>query len=186
MTNVNRFAAVITLIPRQEFSKAVEQTGQRPLTEMAPQRGTPYALKREYLVTIDERGPQVNTAPPWGTLAAVDMHTGETRWEVPLGSMYPPDVFPEAEQWGSLNFGGCLTTASGLVFIAASMDGHFRAFDTETGELLWKSPLPAGGQATPMTYQKTEDGKQYVVIVAGGHGKMGTKLGDYVVAFALP
>ncbi|HEY3122826.1 MAG TPA: pyrroloquinoline quinone-dependent dehydrogenase, partial [Thermoanaerobaculia bacterium] len=77
-------------------------------------------------------------------------------------------------------------TGGGLVFIAAAMDDFLRAFDVETGRELWKWELPAGGQATPMTYQLRKGGKQFVVICAGGHGKMGTKIGDYVVGFALP
>ena len=77
-----------------------------------------------------------------------------------------------------------MITAGGLIFIAAAMDDFIRAFDIETGEEMWKAPLPAGGQATPMTYEV--GGKQYVVIAAGGHGNLGTTLGDYVVAFALP
>jgi len=77
-----------------------------------------------------------------------------------------------------------MTTAGGLVFTAAAMDNYLRAFDSETGKELWKFELPAGGQATPMTY--TLKGKQYVVIAAGGHGKLSTKQGDYVIAFALP
>ena len=77
-----------------------------------------------------------------------------------------------------------MITAGGLIFIAAAMDDFIRAFDIETGEEVWKAPLPAGGQATPMTYEVA--GKQYVVIAAGGHGTLGTTLGDYVVAFALP
>ena len=77
-----------------------------------------------------------------------------------------------------------MITAGGLIFVAAAMDDFIRAFDIETGEEMWKAPLPAGGQATPMTYEV--GGKQYVVIAAGGHGNLGTTLGDYVVAFALP
>jgi quinoprotein glucose dehydrogenase len=82
--------------------------------------------------------------------------------------------------------GGPIITASGLVFIGAAMDYYLRAFDLETGEELWKGRLPTGGQATPMTYRLREDGRQYVVIAAGGHGRMGVTLGDSVVAFALP
>jgi quinoprotein glucose dehydrogenase len=77
-----------------------------------------------------------------------------------------------------------MTTAGGLVFIGATRDNHLRAFDIETGRLLWKALLPAGAQATPMTYEI--GGTQYVVISAGGHGKLGTTLGDYVTAFSLP
>ena len=82
--------------------------------------------------------------------------------------------------------GGPIVTAGGLVLIGASMDGYLRAYDIETGEELWKDRLPAGGQATPMTYRLDARGRQYVVISAGGHGKLFTRRGDYVVAYALP
>lgn len=85
---------------------------------------------------------------------------------------------------GTITLGGPMVTAGDLVFTAAAMDNFIRAFDAETGKELWKYELPAGGQATPMTY--TLHGKQYVVIAAGGHGKLGTKQGDSVVAFTLP
>jgi quinoprotein glucose dehydrogenase len=85
---------------------------------------------------------------------------------------------------GTITLGGPMTTAGGIVFTAAAMDNFVRAFDSETGKELWKLELAAGGQATPMTY--TLNGKQYVVIAAGGHGKLGTKQGDYVIAFTLP
>jgi len=88
------------------------------------------------------------------------------------------------KETGSINLGGPIVTAGRLVFTAATMDSYLRAFDSETGKELWKYELPAGGQATPMTY--TLNGKQYLVISAGGHGKMGTKQGDFVVAFTLP
>jgi quinoprotein glucose dehydrogenase len=97
--------------------------------------------------------------------------------------MMDPSKYPDAIKWGSINFGGAITTAGGLVFIASSMDGFIRAFNTSNGEMLWQAELPAGGQATPMTYEL--NGKQYIVIAAGGHGKLGTKLGDYLVAYAL-
>jgi quinoprotein glucose dehydrogenase len=85
---------------------------------------------------------------------------------------------------GSITLGGPIATAGGLIFTAATMDNFLRAFDSESGKELWKFELPAGGQATPMTY--VVDGKQYLVIAAGGHGKLGTKQGDYVLAFTLP
>ena len=93
-------------------------------------------------------------------------------------------MFPKAGEWGSLNLGGAVVTAGSLVFIAAAMDTYLRAFDVETGKEVWKAELPASAQAAPMTYEF--GGKQYVVICAGGHGKLGTKRGDAVVAFALP
>lgn len=121
--------------------------------------------------------------PPLETLAAVNLKTGALQFEVPLGFMLDPKEHPEAEQWGSISLGGSMTTASGLVFIAATRDNHRRAFDVETGALLWEAVLPAGAQATPMTYEV--DGVQYVVVCAGGRGKLATRLGDYVIAFAL-
>jgi len=154
-----------------------------PRAEVAPQEGTPYIMSREYLFTAENGSFIMQTKPPWGTLAAIDMNTGQLKWEVPLGFMMDPQKYPDAMKWGSINFGGAITTASGLVFIASSMDGFIRAFNVTNGEILWQAMLPAGGQATPMTYEW--EGKQYVIIAAGGHGKLSTKLGDYVVAFAL-
>lgn len=120
--------------------------------------------------------------PPWGTLNAIDLNTGEFLWTVPLGEI---EALTERgiPQTGTENYGGPVATSGGLLFIAASLDEHFRAFDKDTGEELWKTKLPAGGYATPATY--LANGKQYVVIAAGG-GKMGTKPGDAYVAFALP
>jgi quinoprotein glucose dehydrogenase len=97
--------------------------------------------------------------------------------------MADPAKLPDAPTWGSVNLGGPTTTGGGLVFIAATIDGMFRAFDVESGELLWQDPLPAGGQATPMTY--AVDGRQFVVIAAGGHSRLGTPRGDFVIAYAL-
>ena len=103
-------------------------------------------------------------------------------WTVPLGEL--PELTERGiPKTGTENYGGPVATAGGLIFIGASKDEHFRAFDSATGEELWKTKLPAGGYATPATYEV--DGKQYVVIAAGG-GKMGTKPGDAYVAFALP
>ena len=122
--------------------------------------------------------------PPWGALTAVDLVTGEVRWEVPLGSYPELSEVPQAREWGSLNYGGALATAGGLVFIGAARDTMLRAFDTDTGKMIWRAELPASAQATPMTY-RTRSGRQFVVIAAGGHSALRTKMGDYVVAFAL-
>ncbi len=120
--------------------------------------------------------------PPWGTLNAIDLNTGEFRWTVPLGE-YPELTEKGIPKTGTENYGGPVVTAGGLVFIAASRDEHLRAFDRETGKELWKAKLPAAGYATPATY--SVDGRQYVVIACGG-GKIGTRGGDTYVAFALP
>src|SRR5262249_52657621 len=148
-----------------------------PDAETSAQTGTPYGMRREWL-----RGPRglPQTPPPWGTLAAVDVNTGAVRWQVPLGTIPAFYNLPESKEWGSINLGGSLATAGGLVFIAAAMDSCLRAFDAETGKELWKGSLPAGGHAAPMTY-RGRDSRQYVVICAGGHRGLRTPLGDYVV-----
>lgn len=117
--------------------------------------------------------------PPWGTLSAVNLNTGTLAWQIPLG------VYPELpdKTTGTENFGGAIVTAGGLVFIGSTRDEKFRAFDSASGKLLWEGALPAGGYACPCTYQV--NGKQYVVIAAGGGGKIGTRKGDSFVAFAL-
>jgi len=178
VTNVNRIASAVRLIPRADFAAA---KGQRLDEERAPQSGTPFGMARRVVHSPISRLPA--TAPPWGTLAAIDLASGKLRWEVPLGYMTDPEKEPRARQWGSINLGGAICTASGLTFVAGSMDGFLRAFDTETGQELWSAELPAGGQATPMSYQVGQ--RQFVCISAGGHARLRSKLGDYVVAFAL-
>jgi quinoprotein glucose dehydrogenase len=121
-------------------------------------------------------------APPWGTLNAVHLGTGEVLWQVPLGE-YPELVAKGIRNTGTLNFGGPVATAGGLIFIAATADEKIRAFEKHTGRVLWEHPLPAGGYAIPSVYML--QGKQYVVITAGGGGKNATKSADAIVAFAL-
>jgi len=120
--------------------------------------------------------------PPWGTLTAIDLNTGEHKWRIPLGE-HPDLTARGIPITGTEQYGGPIVTAGGLVFIAATTDSKFRALDSETGKILWEATLPAPGFATPATYAVR--GKQYVVIAAGG-GKLGTKSNDAYVAFALP
>ena len=120
--------------------------------------------------------------PPWGTLNAVNLNTGELKWKVPLGE-YAELTARGIAPTGTENYGGPVVTAGGLIFIGATADETFRAFDKETGKVLWKTKLPFGGNATPSTYMV--NGRQYVVISAGG-GKSGRPAGGSLVAFALP
>jgi quinoprotein glucose dehydrogenase len=167
--NVMRLPMWVSLTPRSDAARA-----SHPMD-------TPYSMSRGAL--ISPSGTPCSE-PPWGTLAAVDLESAEVLWEVPFGTIGRLADVPGSAEWGSLNLGGPMITAGGLLFIGAAMDEAIRAYDIETGEELWKAELPAGGNATPMTYESA--GKQYVVIVAGGHSRLGTELGDHVVAFALP
>jgi quinoprotein glucose dehydrogenase len=179
IANVTDLPFAVTLLPGESYEQARREN---PGVEIAPQRGTPYALRREPV--LSPLGVPCNP-PPWGTLAAVDLNSGEIRWQVRLGTIRDILPIPLPIKLGTPNVGGPLVTASGLIFIGAAMDDYLRAFDIESGEELWKARLPAGGQATPMSYRVRPGGRQYVVIAAGGHGRGGTKLGDYLVAFAL-
>ncbi|MDP1632122.1 MAG: pyrroloquinoline quinone-dependent dehydrogenase [Caulobacter sp.] len=170
----------VTLIPADAVAAARKA---EPDQEISPQTGAPYGAKRE--IVLSPLGLPCNP-PPWGMLHAVDMTDGRILWEVPLGTTQ--DLVPFSQFFvrgtGTPNFGGPIVTGSGLVFIGAAMDRYLRAFDAGTGKELWKGRLPAGGQATPMTY--VYKGRQYVVIAAGGHAKSGTKRGDQLIAYALP
>ena len=176
VANTNRLIAWMKLIPRDEYAaENKKDQDNRIFGEFGEQKGAPYGLYRTFLFSPSKLP---CNKPPWGTTEAVDLFTGKTVWDVPLGTMVP------GQQTGSLNLGGPMITAGGLVFTSAAMDLYLRAFDIETGTELWKYHLPAGGQAIPMSY--SIHGKQYIVIAAGGHGKLRTKQGDYVLAFALP
>ncbi len=152
----------------------------------SPNEGTPFYISHEILLS-PFGVPCI--APPWGTLMAVSLDSGEKHWEVPLGT--PRDMvpgmswFPWFPTMGFPSAGGALLTGSGLAFIGAALDNYLRAFDVHSGAELWRARLPAGGQATPMTY-RADDGRQYIVIAAGGHAYMRTTPGDSLVAYALP
>jgi quinoprotein glucose dehydrogenase len=163
---VNRLAAMVQLIPADSVNAdSLRAERSRFGYEDTRMRGTPFVMRRKILFVP----PGVPCTPnPPGALVAIDLRTGTKRWETPL----PPTL------------GGPISTASGLTFMAATVDRKIRAFDTETGRELWSADLPAGGKATPMTYLGA-DGRQYVAIAAGGDGET-WGAGDAIVAFALP
>ncbi|MEL6922663.1 MAG: pyrroloquinoline quinone-dependent dehydrogenase [Bacteroidota bacterium] len=187
VTNINRFAHLIQLHPRHEpddyaaFLNKVRNDDNQIDPETNRMLGTPYRMSRQPYVKLSQEMGYAMTRPPWGTLLAIDLSTGDKKWERPLG--YLAD-HPAYKDLGTINLGGTCLTSSGLTFVAATNDNHLRAFDTQTGELLWEQALPASGIATPMSY--TLDGKQYIVIAAGGHGKNSlTTKGDYIMVFSL-
>ncbi len=187
VVNTQRIATYIRMVPRAEYDAMVEAEGAAPAFGFEPQEGTPYALERVPLLSPWLGAPC--NPPPWGTLVAVDLATGDIVWDVPLGNtrdMAPWPVWLFLGEMGVPNLGGPITTASGVTFIGATTDAYLRAFKTATGELLWKDRLPASAQATPMTYRIRPEGRQYVVIAAGGHMLLGTRAGDALVAYALP
>jgi quinoprotein glucose dehydrogenase len=176
IANTNRLVAWMKLIPRLGYEGEVKRDqDNRIYGEFGDQDPSAYGVYRTFL--FSPSGMPCN-APPWGATEAVDLFTGRVAWNVPLGSMAP------GKSTGSINLGGPMATAGGLVFTSATIDPHLHAFDSETGTELWNYELPAAAQATPMTYMWK--GKQYLVIAAGGHGKLGSKQGDYVIAFTLP
>jgi quinoprotein glucose dehydrogenase len=125
------------------------------------------------------------TEPPWGYVAAVDLTNGRTLWMHKNGTVRDLSPVPLPFKMGVPNLGGPIVTAGGVAFLSGTLDYYVRGYDVTTGTELWKARLPAGGQATPMTYEGA-DGRQYLLVVAGGHGSLGTKTGDYVIAYALP
>ena len=171
---------VVSLIPREDFARV---KAENPGREVSPQEGVRYGMRRDVL--LSPLGLPCNP-PPFGTLVAIDLATGEVRWRERLGTAR--DLAPVPIPWklGTPGVGGPLVTAGGLVFIGAASDNYLRAFDLASGEELWKGRLPAGGQATPMTYRVRRGGRQLVVIAAGGHARARTTLGDHLIAFALP
>lgn len=164
--NSNNVPNIITLAE----SKAGDRAGNGPFRHTG------------YVQFLDHEGyPAIK--PPWGVLSAINLNTGEFAWQVPLGE-YAELTARGIPRTGTETFGGSIVTAGGLVFIAGTKDEKFHAFDKQTGRLLWEYALPAGGYATPSTYQVK--GRQYVVIAAGGAGKLRTRAGDAFMVFSLP
>ena len=187
VVNTMNLASLIVMIPRADCDKSLEELAindtQARFTAIEQNEGIPYCNLRS-MGFFSPLGVPC-TKPPWGTLTAVDLNTGDHLWNVPLGTS--KDIAPFPFWWikGAPNMGGPTVTVSGVTFIAATSDYYLRAFNTETGEELAKFRLPTGGHATPMTY-KNKDGRQFVVIAAGGHWAIGTPASDHLIAFALP
>jgi quinoprotein glucose dehydrogenase len=183
IVNVQMAPFTIKLVPRDQVKDQNHPSSD--LVGFGPQEGVPYAVARAPFLS-PYGTPCV--PPPWGRLAAVDLDTGKVLWDKTLGNLNANDKAPligKFFHWGTPNLGGSLQTASGVVFIGATMDHYLRAIDSDTGEELWRSELPFAAQSTPITYRLKPDGKQYIVIAAGGHGALGETPGDALVAFTL-
>jgi quinoprotein glucose dehydrogenase len=176
-------AVIAYLLVRSPPPRSTPQSRDNP-SELAASRSKPTSAPYEFVGYERWRDSAGYPAikPPWGTLSAIDLNSGGYRWRISLGE-HAALTAKGIPVTGTEQYGGPIVTAGGLVFIAATMDEKFRAFDKLTGKLLWQTTLPAAGYATPSTYAVR--GRQYVVVAAGG-GKLGTKSGDAYVAFALP
>jgi quinoprotein glucose dehydrogenase len=175
---------VSRLIPRgpgnpQEPQAGVKGSGTE--SGIQPQYGVPFGVTlNPFLSPLGLPCKQ----PAWGYISAIDLKTNQIVWKKRIGTVRDSSPVPLPFKMGMPMLGGPIVTAGGVAFIGATADNYIRAFDVNNGDQLWQARLPAGGQATPMSY--SIDGRQFVVIAAGGHGSFGTRLGDYVIAYALP
>lgn len=184
-TTPTSLAFTSQLVPRPDDTTLMVQDGGPPegaLPALNENLGAPFAAKM---------GPFTSPlglpcqAPPWGFVAGVDLVSGEVVWKHRNGTVRDVAPIPLPFRMGVPNLGGPLITAGGVAFLSGTLDYYLRAYDLTTGDQLWQGRLPAGGQATPMSYTG-RDGRQYIVVAAGGHGSLGTKAGDSVIAYALP
>jgi len=182
------------LIPQQERTaegreaSAKEPSG-RSNTEgsasehgLNPNEGAPFAVELNPFLSAIGLPCQ---APPWGFVAGMDLRTGKVAWQRKNGTVRDQSPVPLPFKMGVPSLGGPMMTAGGVAFLTSALDYYIRAYDVTDGRVLWRARLPAGGQSTPMTYLSPRSGRQFVVSVAGGHGSLGTKQGDFVVAYAL-
>jgi quinoprotein glucose dehydrogenase len=173
------------LVPRPDATSLLVQEGGPPkgsLPALNENFGAPFAARMKPFVSPFGVPCQ---EPPWGTVAGVDLTSGRILWRHRNGTVRDLSPLPLPFKMGVPNLGGPIVTGSGVAFLSGTLDDYLRAFDVADGRELWRARLPAGAQATPMTYQGA-DGRQYVVVAAGGHGSTHTKPGDYVIAYALP
>ena len=184
-TTPTYLAFVSQLVPRPDATAEVVQGGHPPagaLPALNENFGAPFAVKLHPFTSVLGIPCQ---APPWGYVAGADLRTGKIAWEHRNGTVRDLSPIPLPFRMGVPNLGGPVMTGGGVAFLSGSMDDYVRGYDVRDGRQLWESRLPAGGQATPMTYLGA-DGRQYLLVIAGGHGSTGTKPGDYVIAYALP
>jgi quinoprotein glucose dehydrogenase len=186
----NYMAFVDRLIPQEPApAPAPERNGQDSADKTSnikgfnPNYGAPFAVALNPFLSSIGLPCQ---APPWGYVAGLDLVSGKVIWRHRNGTIRDQSPIPVPFKLGVPSLGGPMMTAGGVAFMGSALDYYLRAYDTETGKVLWKARLPAGGQATPMSYWSAASGRQFVVIAAGGHGTLGTKAGDAIVAFALP
>lgn len=183
IANPQSIPFVSRLVPRGKDNPAAPNATHPPGSEegVQPMYGAPYGV--ELGVFLSPLGIPC-MAPPWGSLAALDLETNKVVWRHRVGTIRDQAPLPLPFKLGVPMLGGPIVTAGGVAFLTGTMDDYIRAFDIADGKLVWEDRLPAGGQSTPMTYEA--GGRQYVVTVDGGHGSFGTRLGDYVRAYALP
>ncbi len=178
-------AFVSRLVPRADDTTLYVQGENRPkgsLPALNENFGAPFAVQLYAFTSF--LGLPCNE-PPWGYVAAADLATGQVIWMHRNGTVRDRAPIPLPFKMGVPTLGGPLMTAGGVAFLSGTLDYYVRAYEVTTGEQLWQSRLAAGGQATPMTYMGN-DGRQYLLVIAGGHGSLGTKRGDHVIAYALP
>jgi len=194
-TNPDFMAFVSRLVPRpetgtggrhettQEPAGGSDIQGTQETGGVNPNYGAPFAVELKALLSPLGLPCQ---APPWGYVAGVDLRSGKIAWMHKNGTIRDSSPVPMPFKMGVPSLGGPIMTAGGVAFLTSTLDYYVRAYDVTTGRQLWEDRLPAGGQATPMSYWSEKSNRQFVVVVAGGHGSLGTKAGDAIIAYALP
>jgi quinoprotein glucose dehydrogenase len=177
-------AFVSRLIPREDETTLYVHKNRPPtaLPALNENFGAPFAVELRPFTSVLGLPCQ---EPPWGYVSAADLTTGRVIWQHKNGTVRDRAPIPLPFRMGVPNLGGPLVTAGGVAFLSGTLDYYVRAYDVSNGDQIWEARLPAGGQATPMSYTGA-DGRQYLLVIAGGHGSLGTKTGDYVIAYALP
>ncbi|WP_047288964.1 glucose/quinate/shikimate family membrane-bound PQQ-dependent dehydrogenase [Pseudomonas protegens] len=178
-TSPNYMAFVSKLVPRAEV--AADSKRESETSGVQPNTGAPYAVIMHPFMSPLGVPCQ---APAWGYVAGIDLTTNKVVWKHKNGTSRDSSPIPIGLPMGVPSMGGSMVTGGGVGFLSGTLDQYIRAYDVKNGKELWKSRLPAGGQATPMSYTG-KDGKQYVLVVVGGHGSLGTKMGDYIIAYKL-